>query len=229
MIEKFVFEGFEEDELDLVKLVTASVTTTIFKNIGLPTLRSQCIHIVRDCSKEAPMYVSNCGYEKIIVNSKHAFYWQYAYQISHELGHLSTSSWKRHPRTDGHMWIEEALCECHSLIALQEMSKITGPLQVGAIDYCSILDEKHNDVEVAPEWFSQNKTALSQATSLTKEAFYMSRYIKKSVPADSILRDNRLINQLPVGLSFNEYLTEWQNLSGDEVSVPKALMMLALE
>lgn len=206
MIAKFSYQGFQNDEMELVDSAAASVAKTIFNTIKFPELRSQTITIICNRAISSPMYVANGNNEVIIVNSEHDRPWQYAFQIARELGHLSASQWNSHPREEGHMRIEEALCECHSLKALQEMSKIDGDLQCGTVAYCSILDKKYSNAEVNPEWFSHNGIASSQATSLTSEALYMSRYIVKNVYNENILRDNRLINQLPVGLSLNEHL-----------------------
>lgn len=205
-------------------LVLNDIFEALFGESGLPPLRSEVITIHRCPTFATPRYVSNSDNELIHVNSGENRPWQFGYQVAHEFGHLSARADVRHPRDDGHMWIEEALCECYSLIAMSCLAEKPSPRFDGAREYLATLLAQYADFEVSPSWFSSEIDKLKKAKTITEEAQRIAHYLFHNVPRARIISDNHLIRQLPTGGTLNEYLSAWQKRSGDGISVPSLLL-----
>jgi hypothetical protein len=151
-----IFElcDFGDPEKPNAHIATRMTAALFFPNGDYPPLRSDVIRIVRDPNASTPMYRADVSFELIIVNSEEDRPWQYTHQVAHEFGHLSTCSDKRHPRQDGNMWIEEAICGAYSIYAIRKMSEAEGALKGGAQEYLHNCLNDYHSHEVDADWFA---------------------------------------------------------------------------
>lgn len=222
----FVINGLEEYEKSFHQKVLNGVVEALFGDGVYPALKSDIITIDRRQNATTPLYVAGTSQELIIVNSKENYPWQFAYQAAHELGHLAARADLRFPRQDGHMWIEEALCECHSLIGIGHLASSQGSMFEGARRYLGGLMRQWRDEDITAEWYAVNRQLLTEAAYLTPEAKRISRFIYDLVDAERIIRDNRLLQTLPIGTPQQDLIAAWRAASGPGRSVPEVLETL---
>jgi hypothetical protein len=146
----FNLTGFSELERPLAYIATSMIANLFFPNGNYPPLRSNVISIVRNPVAPVPRYAADVPFELIMVNCAENRPWQYTYQVAHEFGHLSTRADQRHPRQDGNMWIEEAICGAYSICAIRAMSetprsrRVREPSRVWRVcPVCNNPDEFH--------------------------------------------------------------------------------------
>ena len=202
------------------------VRDVLFGDINYPKLKSAHVVVKNDPAQAQPMYCAGVKEETIILKSPGNAPWQYSYQLAHEFGHMSARADLRFPRADGLMWIEEVLADCHSLIALDRMGKIEGRLKDGAKEYLQILLGQHNGELIDKSWYRTHAKELEDAKGLTDACQALSRHIYAQVDHGVILRDNRLLLDVATGLMLDEFLNQWNGLSGANVNVPSTLMAL---
>ncbi|MBR2691897.1 MAG: hypothetical protein IKE42_28915 [Aquamicrobium sp.] len=220
-LSRFEIVGVHDYERAELDAVLASTATTLFGVHGFPDTKSKTITIKRTTTRETPMYAADTSNELIILTAGENRPWQFAYQLSHEFGHLAARADLRHPRIDGNHWVEEMLCECYSLIALDAMAREPSAVQSGAVSYFNALNEEHRDAVVDEEWFQAALPELTASKTLTPKAMKIARYIFDRTKPDTIIRDNNLVATVPVGLSIHKHLKHWHALSQNEVSVAK--------
>lgn len=226
----FNFVGFQPFEIAQHRRAASACWRTLFPKDDPPRMRGPGFQIIRDLSRKTPIYVvgSPLAHEMIILNSGPSRPWQFTYQFAHELGHFASQARLRFPRADGLNWIEEMLCECYSLIAMRAM--MTGDdidLREGASQYDTSLHSKHRETLVDRAWLAQVLPQLRTQGYLSEDSMRIARYVFDRVSMDRIVADNRLLPEVAVNLSLNEFLTAWETLSGSGPSVPSTLAELA--
>jgi hypothetical protein len=218
--------GFSEREKPEAYTATLITANLLFPNGNYPPLKSNVIRISRDPTASSPMYVANVPFELIIVTSAENRPWQYTYQVSHEFGHLSTRSDKRHPRQDGNMWIEEAICGAYSVYAIRGMSTAEGPLKGGAQNYLRDGFNDYRSDEVDADWFSRQLPGFRTATTLTTSLMKLSGYIASRLPVGQVIADNRAIMDSPPNEDYWTYLSDWKKRCNGPHTVPALLESL---
>lgn len=222
----FELDGFSEQEKPMSYMATTMTANLFFPNGNYPPLRSTAIRITRDPTASTPVYVANASFELIKVNHAESAFWQFTYQVAHEFGHLATRSDKRHPRQDGNMWIEEAICGAYSVYAIRVMSETEGPLRWGAQDYVQnhLTDYRWEDVDA--NWFAQHLPGFRTATKLTAPLMKLSGYIAARLSVDQVIADNRAIMQNPLNEDHSVYLSDWRKRCKGPCTVPALLESL---
>jgi hypothetical protein len=222
----FDLRDFPADFGEAPRLIVSDVARLLFDRIGYPPLKSEVIAIFwerwRECLQ--PMYRSDLPYEAIRLTTDVFRPEQLAYQIAHELGHLSARADFRFVRTDGLNWIEEMLCEAHSLVALERLAG-EGRFDWAASYLRIVLDETLG-IQVDHGWYRTNAETLRTARRLTRDCQAISRHVFERVPPQRIISDNRLLLCLPVGPPLHDFLGHWDELSGQGENVPKTLRAL---
>lgn len=219
-------EGIPTDWISFFPIAD-ELTKALFDATGWPPLKSEVILVFNKPEAECPMYLAGGAIEMIRVKVERNLPWQFGYQLAHELGHLSARSDLRHPRLDGLMWIEEALCECHSMIGMAHLAR-NGPRPEHALSYLNDLLSRHASPEISggSKWFEDNSAKLAEARTLVDEAKVAARYIYGTVDPTRILSDNRRLIDLPTGLELRPFLDRWRELLGEGRSVPDAICEL---
>lgn len=219
--------GIDAARQPLHEAAAIAVKDILFEAIGYPKLKSDHVTVrnAPNC-KKAPIYLPGSRDEEIILKSPGNRPWQYAYQLAHEFAHMSARSDLRFPRKDGLMWIEEALAECHSLIALHHMGQTEGALQAGALAYLRGRLVAHRDKPLDKNWFAAQREALRGAETLIDPCKVLARHLFGIVDHERILRDNRLLIRLGTGWELRAFLDQWEQLGGADRSVPSALRAL---
>lgn len=218
--------GIDPPQQPLHETIAVAVKDALFGSIGFPRLKSEAIAVHNHPhSNLAPVYCSGTTQETIILRSPGNQPWQYAFQLAHELGHMSARADLRFPRKDGLMWIEEMLADCHCLIAFHYMRQTEGALTTGADRYLQeLLAVRHQAIDKT--WFASQRDALRRAAILTDPIKALARHVFANVASERILRDNRLLIELETGLQLTTFLEQWETLSGTEPSVPSTLRAL---
>jgi hypothetical protein len=216
----FELYGFSELEKPMVNTATMMTADLFFPNGDYPPLRSDVIRIKRDANASVPRYVAHVPFELIVVNCAENRPWQYTYQVAHEFGHLSSRADKRHPRPDGNMWIEEAICGAYSLYAIRAMSETEGPMKDGAQDYLHNGLSDHRSDEVNADWFAQHLPEFRTATTLTTPLMKLSGYIAARLPVGQVIADNRAIMDNPLNEDHWAYLSDWKKRCNGPLTIP---------
>jgi hypothetical protein len=224
-VEGTIFElcGFSELEKPMTHLATRMTADLFFPNGDYPPLRSNVIRIMRQPTAPSPVYVANAPSELIIVNCAENKPWQYTYQVAHEFGHLSSRSDKRHPRLDGNMWIEEAICGAYSVYAITAMSETEGPMKDGAQDYLHNSLNDYRSDEVDADWFAQHLPEFRTAATLTTPLMKLSGYIAARLPVGQVIADNRAIIDTPLNDDHWAYLSDWKKRCNGSLTIPALL------
>jgi hypothetical protein len=216
--------GLDPAQQPLHPLVAETVRDVLLGGIGPPALRSEAVLVVND--PDGPPRYCNGPVELIMLHSPGNYPWQYAYQLAHELGHLSARADLRFPRSDGLMWLEEVLADCHTLIALKRMASGNGLLKSGATSYLRHLLDTQGSQAPLPGWYRENEDALRSAMSLTAECRDVSRHIFTHVDHERILSDNRQLVGLGAGETVETFLDRWAAMGDDDKGVPTLLKRL---
>jgi hypothetical protein len=124
------------------------------------------------------------------------------------------------------MWIEEALADCHSLIALKRMASGSALLKSGAASYLRRLLEPQDSQAPLPGWYRANEDVLRSAMSLTAECMEVSKHIFVHVDHERILSDNRQLVGLGAGEPVEMFLDRWAAMGDDDKGVPTLLRQL---
>jgi hypothetical protein len=223
----FDLQGFTDKELPLSTIAAATTARILFPAGEFPPLKSNVIAVLRTTSK-TPLYAAGTQHELILVNCHEDKPWQFTYQLAHELGHLTARSDLRHPRKDGNLWIEEAICGAYSLYAMRSMSELDGRIGEGAREY---LEEEtikaYSSVEVDAEWFAGHYEEFRAAEGLTDNLKKLSGYIAERLPFVEVAMNNRAIRDIPLEQDLTAYLRTWQAACGSRDSLPILLQNLA--
>jgi hypothetical protein len=222
----FNLTGFSELEKPLAYIATSMIANLFFPNGNYPPLRSNVISIVRNPAAPVPRYAVDVPFELIMVNCAENRPWQYTYQVAHEFGHLSTRADKRHPRQDGNMWIEEAICGVYSIYAIRAMSEAEGPLKGGAQDYLHNHLNDHRSDEVDADWFARHLPEFRIATTLTAPLMKLSGYIAARLLVGQVTADNRAIMDTPLNEDHWAYLSDWKKRCNGPHTIPALLESL---
>jgi hypothetical protein len=222
----FELRDFSALEKPLADCATQMTVDLFFPNGDFPPLKSNVIVITRSPTAPTPMYVANLPYEAITVNCAENRPWQYTYQLAHELGHLTTRSDTRHPRRDGNLWIEEAICGAYSVYAIRAMSETAGRMQHGALDYLRNDLNDYRAEEVNAEWFAQHFDGFRTATGLTGPLMKLSGYIAGRLPVSQVISDNRAIMHNPLNEDHAAYVSDWRRRCEGDENVPAILESL---
>ncbi len=121
------------------------------------------------------------GEHRINLSAKDRYWCQYAFQFSHELGHLICKT------TGGdqtNQWFEESLCEAASLFALLELSKSwdQNPPNPAWGNYAKEFKNYRTDrIKTSgypenfqlPSWWKKNRFKLSQNANLRKQNLWV--------------------------------------------------------
>jgi hypothetical protein len=222
---KVTFElcGFTDREKPLAYKATVVTARLLFPNDDFPPLRTNVIRIMRILTEPCPRYVAQVPLELILVNCAEDRPWQYTYQVAHEFGHLATRSDMRHPRQDGNMWIEEAICGACSVYAIRAMSETEGPLKSGAQDYLQHHLSDYRSDEVDGDWFARHLPEFRTATNLTAPLMKLSGYIAARLPLSQVIADNRAIMDNPLNEDHSSYLSDWKKRCKGPLTVPTLL------
>lgn len=181
-----------------------------FPNGNFPPLKSSTIYIDRVPTAATPRYVKNDQFEHIIVTSAESSPSNFIYQLAHELGHLAARADLRHPRHDGNMWIEEAICGAYSLFAFQHLVTASGPFTLGAIEYNRWLRTEYVAEGVNDDWFEAHLHAIHGARELTDEAKKISAYIFERVPLQHVLWANTMLMGTPINPNRFQFVADWK-------------------
>ena len=219
----FRMEGFNSSPQPMHGEAMSAVVEALFARVGYPQLKSDIVHIVNEPERSFPLYCAGIAEERILIASPGNYPWQFAYQLAHELGHMSARADLRFPRRDGLNWVKRILAEAHSLIALRRMADAPGPLQHNAIIYDGALHRQNREVGIDAEWFTENAERLSAMNSLNELGKALARHLFDRVPHDRILRDNRLLLELGTGEELPAFLENWIKIGGGGASVPATL------
>jgi hypothetical protein len=218
--------GFSELEKPNAQIATKMTADLFFPNRNYPPLRSDVIRIRHDPNASGPVYAANVPFELIMVNCAENRPWQYTYQVAHEFGHLSTRSDKRHPRQDGNMWIEEAICGAYSIYAIRTMSETEGPLKDGAQEYLHNSLNDYRSDEIDADWFAQHLPEFRTATTLTPPLMKLSGYISARLPVGQVIADNGAIMDNPLNEDHWAYLSDWKKRCNGLHTIPALLERL---
>ena len=121
------------------------------------------------------------GVNKIKLTAKDRYWCQYAFQFSHEIGHLMCNT-KRGNRSN--QWFEESLCEVASLFALKELFRAWSKKppysnwKSYAIEFKKYRDDRIKKSSY-PEnfqlssWWNHNKKTLSRNPNLRKQNLWV--------------------------------------------------------
>jgi hypothetical protein len=222
----FELRDFSPLERPLADLATQMTADLFFPNGDFPPLKSNAIVITRRPTAPAPLYVAYSPDEAITVNCAENRPWQYTYQLAHEFGHLATRSDTRHPRRDGNLWIEEAICGAYSVFAIRTMSETGGRMQHGALDYLRNDLNDYRADEVNAEWFAQHLAEFRTTTSLTKPLMKLAGYIAARLPVSQVVSDNRAIIHNPLNADHVAYVADWRKRCEGDENVPAVLESL---
>jgi hypothetical protein len=224
----FNIKGFTGAPLGRAQAVTKCLGRSLIGSRNIRNLRTSEVEIVRIESESAPMYVSNSPNELIVVNCGENYPFQFTFQLAHELGHLSTASYLRYPRSDGNKWIEEAMCGAYSLIGLRSYASLGKKHEIGVSSYLS-GDEMKNErafVDVTQEWFEIQRSELSSTTTLTPNVRKISGLIDANLTSNQIISDNIAIADVPVGTDTQTFLNAWSVQCSGLNTTPKLLLGL---
>lgn len=152
-----------------VAAVCSSTAETIFEVIQPDSTQEPTILIVP--GDQVPMVIAHRGPNGeyvVLLTARNKHWSQFAYQFSHELGHVLCGDLSP---DQPQQWFEEAFCESLSIWALEEMGTIwqTQPPYVNWKDYAPHLSSYAKDVRQRVEtsdeisvWFQKNRDALSR-------------------------------------------------------------------
>lgn len=162
------------------------------------------------------------GHYRINLSARDRYWCQYAFQFSHELGHLICQT-KRQDQTN--QWFEESLCEAASLFALRELSKrwTSDPPDPAWQDYAFEFNiyrtDRINKAEYPenfhlPSWWEKNRLKLSKNANLRKQNLWIAiklLYLIEKEPKTAWSACEWLNHyQSDEIKSFELYLAEWK-------------------
>lgn len=152
-----------------VAAVCSSTAETIFEVIQPESTQEPTILIVP--GDQVPMVIAHRGPNGeyvVLLTARNKHWSQFAYQFSHELGHVLCGDLSP---DQPQQWFEEAFCESLSIWALEEMGTTwqTQPPYVNWKDYAPHLSSYAKDVRQRVQtsdeisvWFQKNRDALSR-------------------------------------------------------------------
>ena len=162
------------------------------------------------------------GEHRINLSAKDRYWCQYAFQFSHELGHLICKT------TGGdqtNQWFEESLCEAASLFALLELSKRWGqnPPNPAWRNYAKEFKNYRTDrIKTSgypenfqlPSWWKKNRFKLSRNANLRKQNLWVAIELLPLIEKDpnSAWSACEWLNhcQSEHTKSFEIYLKDWK-------------------
>lgn len=162
------------------------------------------------------------GEHQINLSAKDRYWCQYAFQFSHELGHLICKT-TRGDQTN--QWFEESLCEAASLFALLELSKIwdQNPPNPAWENYAKEFKNYRTDrIKTSgypenfqlPSWWNKNRFKLSQNANLRKQNLWVAIELLPLIEKDpsSAWSSCEWLNhsQSEHTKSFEIYLKNWK-------------------
>jgi len=128
------------------------------------------------------------GEYQVLLNSRDTYWGQYAYQFSHELGHVLCNYDRR--KEGRNLWLEEAVCETASLFALRKMAVAwkTDPPYPNWASFAPHLDQYVDALLAArdrrlppdrtmPQWFQEHADALGGQRHPTKDSRLTAAYL----------------------------------------------------
>ena len=180
-VEIFVNEGnWGNVKTAEIKAVLAS-TVSVLLPLS-PVLKNKKIKVYSGEFSPKLYYDQNHNGQYLIkLSAKNRYWCQYAFQFSHELGHLICNTKRGSTKNN---WFEETLCEAASLYVLEELSKVwtTTPPYWNWRSYGKEF-EKYRKERIKQSayptnfqissWWKQNRKLLSQNSNLRKYNLWM--------------------------------------------------------
>lgn len=198
----------------------------LFPSRKFPPLRSNVIRVVCDDSR-APFYAIDSPIELISLNCAPNAPWQFTYQFSHELGHLTARNQLRFKKPGEHRWIEEVLCGAYSVYVLHQMSKLGPPLGPNAQKYLDDhITEDYSADGVDHAWFVEESANILLAKCLTKSIMKISGLVADRFLSGEFISDNVALGETPPNENVLAYLDDWKARCGRTASVPQLLQTL---
>lgn len=164
------------------------------------------------------------GQFQVRLNTADRFWCQYAYQFSHEMGHLLTNYDRREPGP--HIWFDEALCETASLFALRRMAVVwkTAPPYPNWKDFAPRFDEYVDRLlaerrrrlpsdRTMSQWFAEREDALRRQRELTDDSRLVAAYLLplfEDEPAGWAAMATYNLGRDDGKLSFHKFLAAWR-------------------
>ena len=225
---KFCFKNFDAAYVGQAEYVaTFAADTLLLSGHGWPPLKSNKITVHRFDNGD-PMYAANLPHELIFVGCGQNRPYQFAYQLSHELGHLTTRADLRYPRLDGNQWIEEVLCGAYSLIVVRAMSMTASfEYRIGAQSYLTdYIDGQYDPTAVSTAWFGERLPQFHSANTLTEDLQKVAGYLEAQLSAAEIIAANKALRAIRAGALLAEFLDLWELRCGVHGGVPSLLRTL---
>jgi len=162
-------EGFEAREAD-IRAVLDSVIRELWR--FFPDYQLEPMVVTRGYKNPITLYERNDQGEIVIrLNTRRAYWCQYAYQFAHELCHVLCGFDKDWP---GNKWFEETLCETASLFVLRAMARTW------------------KDRPPYPNWRNYRDALRDYADDVIRKRQYLLEIYKRGLPAFYRAHERRL-------------------------------------
>jgi len=205
-----------------IERVLESTTQVFLPHVSI--WKHKNITVSHSMDKPRILYGSEKNKEiKIQLSARDRYWCQYAFQFSHELGHLMCG-YKRGDLTN--QWFEESVAETASLYALAKLEEIwtvSPPFQSWrpyAIEFTKyrnqrILKSSYPENFQLSSWWKQNRQTLSNHSQLRKQNLWVAikLYDLFSQNPDLGWRALGWLNHKKMNSSkdFEQYLQDWKN------------------
>ena len=128
------------------------------------------------------------GQHQVLLGARNTYWCQYAYQFSHEVGHILCNCDRR--KEGRNHWFEETLCETASLFAMRRMATAwkTDPPYANWADFAPRLDQYVDSIlagrdrrlppdRTMPQWFLERAEVLAGQRHPTPDSQLVAAYL----------------------------------------------------
>lgn len=195
---------------------------------GAPNMKvkSSVVYVLRN-PFDHPRYLTDVPFEMITVNAGENKPFQFLYQLSHEMGHLSSQSSLRWKKVGSHQWIEEALCGAFSIHCLRAAAASQDMIwfRTGAREYLTTyIDKAYSSTQqLTPDWFVEHQPTLVKLNSLDDLIKPVSRIIADEFPDGAFVADNIALGDVALNPNLRDYLDDWSSRCALRANVPSFL------